>query len=53
VLYFDDGLNQSLDWPPLSAQGIGGSTIDRPRAVEFTLELEDLGRVWRLIETKS
>lgn len=52
VLYYDDDLNESLNWPPLAA-GVFGSGSDRPRAVEFTLELEDLGRVWRLIEIKS
>jgi len=53
VLYYDDDLNDTLDWPPVSSGGGGGSPIDRPRAVEFTLELEDLGRVWRLVETSS
>jgi general secretion pathway protein J len=52
VLYIDDEGNSSLDWPPLNSGG-GGSATDRPRAVEFTLVLEDLGRVWRLIEIKS
>ena len=66
VTYFEDNGNQSLDWPPLNTGGSlrapndgglpapnGGGSIDRPRAVEFALELEDLGRVWRLIEIKS
>lgn len=52
VLYFDDELNDTLNWPPLSSGG-GASPIARPRAVEFTLELEDLGTVWRLVETSS
>jgi general secretion pathway protein J len=59
VLYIDDNGNESLDWPPLnsgaraSGLGGGGSPYDRPRAVEFTLDLDDLGEVWRLIEVKS
>ena len=52
VLYIDDEGNSSLDWPPLEA--IGSQLLtERPRAVELTLELEDLGRVWRLIEIRS
>ena len=27
--------------------------VARPRAVEFAVELEDFGRVWRLVETSS
>ena len=51
VLYFDDNGQESLDWPPLNS---GGELLtDRPRAVEITLELEDLGTIWRLIELKS
>jgi general secretion pathway protein J len=59
VTYFDDNGSQSIDWPPLNAGGGppaapgGGGSVDRPRAVEFALELEDLGRIWRLVETKS
>lgn len=50
--FIDDDGNASLDWPPLETGG-GVSPTNRPRAVELTLELEDLGRVWRLIEIKS
>ena len=52
VLYIDDDGNSSLDWPPLQAADSLLLT-ERPRAVELTLELEDLGRVWRLIEIRS
>lgn len=52
VLYIDDNGNATLDWPPLESAGFADPT-DRPRAVEVTLELEDLGEVWRLIEIKS
>jgi len=52
VLYIDDNGNATLDWPPLESGG-GADPTDRPRAVEVTLELEDLGEIWRLIEIKS
>ena len=52
VLYIDNNGNASLDWPPLNSGG-GGQPTERPRAVEVTLELEDLGRIWRLIEISS
>lgn len=54
MLYLDDSGNATPDWPPQNSPG--GSAVqptDRPRAVEVTLELEDLGRVWRLIEIHS
>lgn len=50
--FIDDDGNASLDWPPLQAGGVASST-SRPRAVEIAFELEDLGRVWRLIEITS
>lgn len=53
VLYIDDEGNATRDWPPLDSFGAGGSPTERPRAVEITLELEDLGRIWRLIELRS
>ena len=53
VLYYDDDNTSSLDWPPISSGGNNVFPTDRPRAVEFGLELEDLGRIWRLIEIKS
>lgn len=52
VLYIDDDGNSSLDWPPLESAG-GRLLTERPRAVEVTLDLEDLGRIWRLIEIKG
>jgi general secretion pathway protein J len=50
--FIDDDGNASLDWPPLVAGG-DASPTRRPRAVEIAFELEDLGRVWRLIEITS
>lgn len=52
ILYFDDNGEESLDWPPVNSGGSVGLT-DRPRAIEITLELEDFGTIWRLIEVKS
>jgi len=53
VLYIDASGNATPDWPPLQ-NGLGGlPPTERPRAVEITLELEDLGRIWRLIEVSS
>lgn len=54
VLYIDNSGNSTPDWPPLDNSG--RATLQptaRPRAIEIDLELEDLGRVWRLVETSS
>lgn len=40
------------EWPPLRLSG-PQRLVARPRAVEVALELEDLGRVWRLVETSG
>jgi hypothetical protein len=38
-------------WPAVQTTGMAGSQLGlRPRAVEVTLELEDLGTIVRLIE---
>jgi general secretion pathway protein J len=37
-------------WPPLQMGG-AARLIERPRAVEFAIELKDFGRVTRLVET--
>lgn len=49
VRYFDATGQDYLEWPPI---GTGGEArlISRPRAVEFAIELEDYGRIWRLVE---
>lgn len=50
---FLDGNGQwHLDWPPLEAGG-GQQFVLRPRAIEFGVELEGFGRVWRLVETSG
>jgi general secretion pathway protein J len=49
VLYFDDNGAEWLDWPPLDS-ALQVSPTDRPKAVRFGVELEDLGPIWRLVE---
>jgi general secretion pathway protein J len=52
VRFLDTAGEWHLDWPPLEQRG-PQSLISRPRAVEFALELEDFGRVHRLVETSG
>jgi general secretion pathway protein J len=52
VRFLDTGGQWHLDWPPLDRRGPQG-LITRPRAVEFAIELEDYGRVSRLVETSG
>jgi general secretion pathway protein J len=48
---FLDGTGMwQLDWPPVQETG-PQRLIDRPRAVEFSIELKDFGRVTRMVET--
>jgi general secretion pathway protein J len=48
---FLDGTGMwQLEWPPVQEAG-PQRLIDRPRAVEFSIELKDFGRVTRLVET--
>lgn len=39
-----------LDWPPPSMNG-PAQLVARPRVIEFGVNLEDFGRVWRRVET--
>ena len=52
VRFLDTGGEWHLDWPPLNRRGPQSLTV-RPRAVEFAIELEDFGRVFRLVETSG
>ena len=52
VRFLDTAGEWHLEWPPIDQRG-PQSLIARPRAVEFTLELEDFGRVHRLVETSG
>jgi general secretion pathway protein J len=50
--YLNDGRNWQQDWPPaaLGAERTEGDLRWRPIAVEVTIELEDWGRIVRLVE---
>jgi general secretion pathway protein J len=52
VRFLDRAGEWHLEWPPLDRRG-PQSLISQPRAVEFAIELEDLGRVFRLVETSG
>ncbi len=52
VRFLDAGGQWHLEWPPLDRRG-PQSAVLRPRAVEFSIELEGLGRVSRLVETSG
>jgi general secretion pathway protein J len=52
VRFMDAAGQWHLEWPPLNLRG-PQSLIIRPRAVEFAIELEDFGRVYRLVETSG
>jgi general secretion pathway protein J len=47
--FFDQSGEDVEDWPPLGGSA-GGSLSSRPRAIEFTLQLEDFGLISRLVE---
>jgi general secretion pathway protein J len=40
------------EWPPTELTG-PMRLVSMPRAVEFAVELDDFGRVWRLVETSN
>ncbi|MFK7886196.1 MAG: type II secretion system minor pseudopilin GspJ [Gammaproteobacteria bacterium] len=48
--FFDERGDDSEDWPPLGGGGNSIGFAARPRAVEFTFELEDYGVISRLVE---
>jgi general secretion pathway protein J len=48
--FMDQGGSWHLDWPPTEMAGTE-MLVARPRLVEFAIELEDFGRVWRWVET--
>ena len=50
VRYLDRGGEWNLQWPPLQMAG-PPRLVERPRAVEFAIELKDFGRISRLVET--
>jgi general secretion pathway protein J len=52
VRFLDTAGEWHLEWPPVDRRG-PQSLISRPRAVEFAIELEDFGRMFRLVETSG
>jgi general secretion pathway protein J len=52
VRFLDTAGEWHLDWPPIGLVG-PQRLIARPRAVEFSIELDDYGRVSRLVETSG
>lgn len=52
VMFLDANNEQHLEWPPVDVSPAVRNYI-RPRAVEIELELEDLGRIYRLVEVSS
>jgi general secretion pathway protein J len=48
MTFRDAGGEEYSEWPPQ-----GAPPTARPRSVEITLELEDYGEIWRLIEVSS
>jgi general secretion pathway protein J len=52
IRFQDTGGQWHLDWPPLDATG-PAALVARPRAIEFGVELQDFGRIWRLVETSN
>lgn len=52
--FLDRSGNWQTQWPTLdSGNASPQQNINRPRAVEFLIELEDFGRVWRIVETSG
>jgi len=52
VRFLDRAGEWHLEWPPLDQRG-PQNLISQPRAVEFAVELEDYGRVYRIVETSG
>ena len=52
VRFLDSSGEWQTEWPPLRMSGPQRNVI-RPRAVEVVIELEDFGRISRIVETSS
>jgi general secretion pathway protein J len=52
IRFLDAAGEWHVEWPPLDVQD-ARRLILRPRAIEIALELEEFGRVWRLVETNG
>jgi general secretion pathway protein J len=52
IRFLDAGGQWHLEWPPLDMAS-PQRLVNRPRAIEFAVELEGFGRVWRLVEVSG
>jgi general secretion pathway protein J len=52
IRFLDTNGEWQLEWPPLRMNG-PQRLVTRPRAVEFAVELEGFGRIWRTVETSG
>ena len=50
VRFMDQAGGWHVDWPPAEMSG-PETLVSRPRVIEFAIELEDYGRIWRTVET--
>jgi general secretion pathway protein J len=50
--FLDEGGQWHPDWPPTGVQAAQALSL-RPRAVEVGITLEDMGKVWRLVEVSG
>lgn len=52
IRFLDTAGRWHLEWPPLDLQG-PPRLVTRPRAIEFSVELDGFGRLWRIVETSG
>ena len=50
--FLDEAGQWHSDWPPRGTQPAQGLSL-RPRAVEVAIELQDMGKIWRLVEVSG
>jgi len=50
--FLDEGGQWHPDWPPTGVQAADALSL-RPRAVEVAITLEDMGKIWRLVEVSG
>ncbi len=48
IIYFDQQMKPANEWPPSNQNGEDTTPNPLPRAIEFTLEIEKMGRIRRL-----
>ena len=52
IRFLDASGEWHVEWPPLEVQDARRLVL-RPRAIEFSIEIEGYGRIWRLVETTA